>query len=340
MPAGPTSPPIPVPTIREKPAAAETPIRLAPVTMAPTLQPTLRADTTAWDDIRKAAPRAAAREAAVHAARSARRHLPSVKTVGLVAAVALALVVGVLVFRPKHAALGFSHHQGAMARKEIDPYVIDLAPFAAGGCDAAYDQYLERARERVVSEETMACLLRLEQGGLVDAYLQNVQIEDPELTVFDRKRRNAVSLMVGLGEPAVPELCRWLAGGSDAGQWVASRALAARGGPAATDCLVNNAKNANDPGARAAALGGVGLMMARSSIPPVVAADTVKAATQDPDPGVQQAAVAAVAMLDFEHADPVLAAMESGATPDAAAAARAMRERLTRYRRLNPDLPY
>jgi hypothetical protein len=55
---------------------------------------------------------------------------------------------------------------------------------------------------------------------------------------------------------------------------------------------------------------------------------------------VQQAAVAAVAMLDFEHGDPILAAMEKEAPPEGAAAAHAMRERLTRYRRLNPDLPY
>jgi hypothetical protein len=121
---------------------------------------------------------------------------------------------------------------------------------------------------------------------------------------------------------------------------VASRALAARGGAAATECLVNNAGNAQDPGARAAALGSLRLLMARSAIPPQAAADAVKAASQDPDPRVQQAAVAAAAMLDFEHADPVLAAMETGAAPEAAAAAHDMRERLSRYRRLNPDLPY
>jgi hypothetical protein len=192
----------------------------------------------------------------------------------------------------------------------------------------------------VVSEETLACLLELQQPGLADAYLENASIDDPELTVFDRKRRNAVSLMVGLGEAAVPDLCRWLAGGSDAGQWVASRALAARGGEAASDCILNNAKTAADPGARAAALGGLRLMMARGSVPAAAASDTVKAAAQDPDPRVQQAAVAAAALLDFEHADPVLAAMETDGTPEGAAAAHAMRERLSRYKRLNPDLPY
>jgi len=307
--------------------------------MAPTQQRTLRAETTAWDDIRKAAPRAAAREAAVHAARSARRALPSIKTVGLVAAVVLAVGVGILVFRPRHADLGFSTHQSKLARKEIDPYVIDLAPFAKD-CGGTYDQYLERAGARVVSEEIIGCLVKLEQPGLVDAYLQNVSIEDPELTIFDRKRRNAVSLMVALGEPAVPDLCQWLAGGSEAGQWVASRALAAHAGSAAMDCLVNNAKTATDPGARVAALGGIRLMMGRASIPSDVASDTAKAGATDPDPRVQQAAVATVAMLDFEHADPILAAMEKDGTPEGAATAHAMRERLARYRRLNPDLPY
>jgi len=50
--------------------------------------------------------------------------------------------------------------------------------------------------------------------------------------------------------------------------------------------------------------------------------------------------VTALAMLDFDHADLALAAMETSATPEGAAAAKAMRERLTRYRKLNPDLPY
>ena len=327
------------PTIRQGPApAADAPLRLKPVTMAPTLQP-MRADTTAWDDIRKAAPRAAAREAAVQAARTARRALPSVKTVGLVAAVAIALVVGVLVFRPRHASLGLSHHQVAFARKEINPYVVNLAPFASG-CTDGYDQYLERARARVVSEETLACLLQLQQPGLVDSYLETVSIEDSELTIFDRKRRNAVSLMVGLGEAAIPDLCRWVAGGSEAGHWVASRALAANGSPAAADCLVNAAQQASDPSGRAAALEGLRLMMARDSIATDKALDAITAGAQDPDPRVQQAAVTALAMLDFDHADPALAAMETSATPEGAAAAKAMRERLTRYRKLNPDLPY
>jgi hypothetical protein len=149
-----------------------------------------------------------------------------------------------------------------------------------------------------------------------------------------------VSLMVGLGEPAVPDLCRWLASGIEAGQWVASRALAASGSGAAADCLVNAVQQAADPSSRATALGGLRLMLARKSISPAAALDAIKAATQDPDPRVQEAAVTAVAILDFDHADALLAAMETQASPEAAAAAKALRERLTRYKRLNPDLPY
>jgi hypothetical protein len=259
-----------------------------------------------------------------------------------VAAVAAALAIGVLVFRPRHEELGFSRHQSVLARKEIDPYVMDLTSFAgAGVCDSAnYEEYLERSRERVVAEEPLACLIRLQRPGLVDAYLETVQIDDPELTIFDRKRRNAVSLMFGLGETAVPDLCRWVSGDSAPAQWVASRALAARGGTAVVDCLVNAALHAAEPSSRAAALGGLRILMGRASIAPAMAFDTVKAATQDPDATVQQAAVAAAAMFDFEHGDPVLAAMEKDATPEAAATAHGMRERLLRYRKLNPDLPY
>jgi WD40 repeat protein/serine/threonine protein kinase len=339
--SSPTAPTVPIGLPKTGPTigpSTDAPIRLKPVTMAPTLRP-VRADTTAWDDIRKAAPRAAAREAAVQAARSARRALPSAKTVGLVAAVALALVVGIVVFRPRHASLGVSRHQTDLALKEINPYVVDLAPFASG-CADGYEQYLERSRARVVSEETLACLLQAQQPGLVDTYLETVSIEDSELTIFTRKRRNAVSLMVGLGGSAIPDLCRWVAGGSDAGRWVASRALAADGSEAAADCLINVAQQATDPSGRAAALEGLRLMLARKSLKADKALDAITAGTQDTDPRVQQAAVKVLAMLDFDHADPLLAAMETSATPEGAAAAKAMRERLTRYRKLNPDLPY
>ena len=162
----------------------------------------------------------------------------------------------------------------------------------------------------------------------------------PSARDIDRKRRNAVSLMVGLGESAVPDLCRWVAGGSDAGRWVASRALAAGGSSAAADCLINAAGQATDPSGRAAALEGLRLMLARESLSAEKALDAITAGAHDTDPGVQQAAVTALAMLDFDHADPALAAMEASATPEGAAAAKAMRARLTRYRKLNPDLPY
>jgi hypothetical protein len=146
--------------------------------------------------------------------------------------------------------------------------------------------------------------------------------------------------MVALGESAIPDLCRWVGGGSEAGHWVASRALAAGGTSAAADCLVNAAQQASDPSGRAAALEGLRLMMARDSLSADKALEAIRAGARDPDPRVQQAAVTALAMLDFDHADSALAAMETTATPEGASAAKAMRERLTRYRKLNPDLPY
>jgi hypothetical protein len=58
-------------------------------------------------------------------------------------------------------------------------------------------------------------------------------------------------------------------------------------------------------------------------------------AAQDPDPRVQQAAVTALAMLDFDHAEPALAAMETNRHPRRRRRSQGHARTLTRYRKLN-----
>ena len=69
--------------------------------------------TSAWDEIRSAAPAASRRVAAAQAAKRVRRRLPRAQVVLAAAGLVFALGLGVVLFRPRHAGVGFSQHQAS-----------------------------------------------------------------------------------------------------------------------------------------------------------------------------------------------------------------------------------
>jgi HEAT repeat protein len=244
--------------------------------------------------------------------------------------------VGVL--RPRRAELGLSTHQGDAAREELLVDVVNLAA-AAGACPESYDRYLELARERVVSEETLGCLLRDQQPGLPEVYLRDLQLHDPEGMVAVRKRRLAVSFLADLGEPAVTPVCRWLREGDELARRVAVRALAAHGSPGAIDCLAEATAD-TAPEVRASAIDGIRFLVGRGALPVERAWSLIGPLAADPDPRVRVVSVRGLALFDFEHAQQALSRMEKDPAAEVAEAARARLHALRKYRSLNPDLRY
>jgi WD40 repeat protein len=293
--------------------------------------------TSAWDEIRSAAPAATRRVAAAQAARRVRRRLPRKQVVLAAAGLAFAVVLGVVIFRPRRMELGLSGHQVARARQDLTAAKL----FEGAGCseEGGYERYLELAREPVVAEETLACLAKLQRPGVVDAYFAGMQLGDPDPMAANRKRRLAVSFMVGLGEAATNELCRALETGNEEAKWVAARALPIQGNEQGATCVAEHTRHA-DPTVRVAATTGLRLLIGAERIAPGRAFELVKALAGDPDPGVRAEAVNAVAMFDWEHAIPVLDGMQKDADPKVAAAARSMRAALGNYRFMNPDRKY
>ncbi len=298
---------------------------------------TVRAkEARAWEDIQRAAPRVAAREAAVEAARRARRVLPGARAVGLAAVLTAAVVGGVLVLRPHRSVLGLSHHRSEWARHEVD--LVDVRS-AGGACDGSYEEYLDRAKQRVVTEDVIGCLARLAPPGLVEVYLRDVPLEDEEPTIGERKRRNAVSLLVALGESAVPSVCQALRGGREPVRWVAARALGMETSDAATACVVDALSDA-DPAVRGAAVVSLRILVGRGAVPVPRAWELAGVLRADSDARVREAAVSVVALFDYEHAERALAEMEKDADPSVAFAAGSTRVSMKNYHDLNSDLPY
>jgi hypothetical protein len=293
--------------------------------------------TSAWDEIRAAAPAASRRVAAAQAARRVRSRLPAREVVLAVSALVFALVLGVMLFRPRKVVLGLSHHQVARVRQELTPVKL----FEGEGCtdEGGYEHYLELAKASVVSEETLACLTKMQQPGMVDAYVSNLQIEDVDPLVSTRKRRLAVAFLAGLGDSATSELCHALETGNEQAKWVTERALPAQGNPAAVACVSEYTQH-GDPLVRAAAASALRLLIGGEKIAPGRAWELVQPLTQDADARVRLEALNDVAMFDFPHALPAIAAMEKDGDAGVAGAARAMEQTLRNYRFMNPDRPY
>jgi hypothetical protein len=293
--------------------------------------------TSAWDEIRAAAPAAQTRLAAAQAARRVRSRLPAKEVVLALAGLVFALVLGIVLFRPRKVVLGLSHHQVERVREDLTLAKL----FAGAACDdeGGYDHYLELARAPTVAEETLACLTKMQQPGLVDAYLASMQLDDVDPLVATRKRRLAVAFLAGLGEPATADLCHALEAGNEQVKWVTERALPAQGNPTAVACVSDDTQNA-DPLVRVAATRALRLLIGASRIDPTRGWELLQPLTHDPDPRVRVEAINGLAMFDFPHALPALLAMEKDAEPTVASAARVMTQTLRNYRFMNPDRTY
>jgi hypothetical protein len=294
--------------------------------------------TSAWDEIRSAAPVAARRVAAAQAARRVRSRLPPLPVFLAVAALIFALVLGVALFRPRKVEVAFSAHQMLRAQQDVTPAKL----FQGGECadEGGYEHYLELARAPVVGEETLSCLVKLQQPGLVDAYLGTLNFDDPDRLVSERNRRLAIAFMAALGERATNELCHGLETGTDQTRWVAARALPAQGSPAADTCIIDNLQS-QDPAVRAAAATGLRLLIGTKRIAPARAWPLAQSLARDADPRVRAEAIPAVAMFDFKHAIDILTGMgEKDGDAAVAAVAKSTTQTLRNYRFMHPDSTY
>jgi HEAT repeat protein len=257
---------------------------------------------------------------------------------GLAALVVLGVVGVAGLLWPRRVALGLSQHEAKRAREELATDVVALP--AGGDCPAGgYEEYLELARARVASEETLGCLVQHQQPGVVDAFLRDLSFEDSEARVAERRRRSAVSLLAALGDPAVPSVCAWLRSPDTVVRLVAVRALAAVHSPAAFDC-VREAASDPSPAVRASAATGLRLLISQGALDAPGAWALAAPLAADADPGVRQAAVYLLGMFDFDHAMQALAPLEKDGDPAVATLARGWARALRQFKNLNPDLPY
>ena len=166
--------------------------------------------------------------------------------------------------------------------------------------------YLALAREPEVSAVTLMCLAREKDGATAEAYLNGTPIDDPDRDRRDRHFRNAVSLMVALGDAAIDPLCNHLFDSRDDVRHVAAQALAYLSAPRAIACLTS-ALRADGAGTRATAASVLKTLLSREQLPSARAWQLVTRLLADPDPAVR---VEALRLLRFFNSGVALPAAE------------------------------
>jgi predicted Zn finger-like uncharacterized protein len=270
-----------------------------------------------WEEVRKSAPRV-----------SAVRPPPAVGKVvqgipwGRIALgfVALAgIAIGVSSWMKPKIPLRIVPYMAKSVLGEIDP--INLGAFSEP-CDEPRETYLERARAPEVSATTLSCLARTREPGIVTDYLAEAPLSDPGDALREQRlRRNAVSLMLALGEVAVEPLCGLLGDAREPVRKLAAMALALRASPAATACL-KSAIAQGDATARPTAVSALRTLLANGQIRAADGFALVQALLRDQDPAMRTAAVRALLMYNAEFAAPVVSAAGADPEPEVAQAAK------------------
>jgi WD40 repeat protein/serine/threonine protein kinase len=275
-----------------------------------------------WDEVRSAAP-------------PSRIPLPTPRRWPrklVTGAVIAAVVVAVAFFawvrpKPKLRVLRF------MAKDVMAQYdLIELDAFQQP-CEADYRSYLERAWQPEVSAPTLACLAGFRNSGTVGDYLSGAALRDPADGLHGRRLfRNALSLMVGLGEGASGSLVERLSDPDPDVRRLASLALALARRPEATDRL-RRALSDSNPLVREAATMVVPHLLANEQLTAAEGWALLRERARDGEPSVRRAALRAHALFTPELASRAVSESVNDPDADVAATAREMLQAIETIRK-------
>src|SRR5262249_20239690 len=148
---------------------------------------------------------------------------------------------------------------------------------------------------------TLACISRQKSGGTVTSYLAAMPPPDADPERAVRQQRNAVSVMVSVGAPAVEPLCESLADERDEGGRVAARALAVMAWAESVACLTRTLAGGAPP-AREAAGAVIRLMLSGRPLGVAEGFALVQRVLGDPDPAMRALGLQALVMFNGDAA--------------------------------------
>ncbi len=252
---------------------------------------------TQWDDVRKRRLTTVFRKPA-----ATRQPFPW-KKASLVAAALLIVGFSVRAWLGVRPGLHLVQHLVTGLRSEPD--LIQLASFRAACDGGGPGEYLERVRADEVSAPDLACLASFHDPGTVGDYFSTMSLAAEDPLRAKRLYRNAVSLMVGLGEPAVEALCGALGDASNDVRRVASIALSVQDTPGSRACLLRTMTSGGSVPARVSALEALPKLLALGHPGVREGALLVEKLLADREPAVRAAALGTLAILSQDFAKPL-----------------------------------
>jgi WD40 repeat protein/serine/threonine protein kinase len=270
-----------------------------------------------WDEVRRSMPKAAALRPAPVVGRVV-QGLPWRRMVlGFVALLAIAL--GVASWIKPRPSLRVVPYMAKTVLGRLDP--IDLGSFKEP-CSESRDAYRERARAREVSAPTLSCLARTNEPGVVSGYLTEAPLADPDDSLRDQRLlRNAVSLMLGLGDTAVEPLCVLLGDSRERVRRIAGISLARGARPSGLACL-RQALEAGDSISRATAASVLDILLANGEIGSAKGFALVQSLARDADPNIRGLGLRVFVMFNAELAAAAVTPATGDPDPTVAQAAK------------------
>jgi hypothetical protein len=268
-----------------------------------------------WDELRGGAVQAAT---AIPRAAVAVRRIPWGRVV--VATVAAAVVAAGLLswYKPKPR-LRLSPHATKLVRSEVD--LIDVAAFAHGCSPGDADTHFERLVSGNPEAHDVACLATTGSGSTATAVLQDAPLTDPDPLRALRLRRNAASVLVGLGPAAVDALCQRLGDARDEVRDLAALSLGFADTPEARACEME-ALARGTPEARAAAAAALRRQIARGRVSAEDAWGIVTGLLVDAEASARIAGLGLLPLFAADVAEPKARPLADDPEPAVAGAAR------------------
>jgi hypothetical protein len=267
--------------------------------------------TTLREDLRRAAP------LAVPALPRAARRLPWRRiAVGLGLAVAVA--VSWRAWRGPSPGDRLSPYMAEAVPRELD--LIDLEPFGGDCSPGDYERHLERMHAGNPDARDVACLAAQGGPGVVGDVLDAAPLDSPDALTARRLRRNAASVLAGLGGDAVAAVCERLADDREEARTVATMALGVLDDAGVNGCL-RDALAEGGPAAGAAAVA-LRQRVTRGLLPADEAWALTASLLASADPESRRAGLLLAPVFSGALAEPAVRPLLDDPDPDVAAAAR------------------
>jgi WD40 repeat protein len=277
-----------------------------------------------WSELRRTVP-----VPTLPRARGAARRVPWGRlALGVAAAVLVA--VGVASWYRPRPRLALSPYGMKTTRAEED--LIEVGRFQQGCDPGATEAHLAALVGGNPEARDVACLAATGSAGVVGAALDQVPLTDPEALKAHRLRRNAASLLVGLGPAAVEPLCARLGDVRTDVRSLAAFALGVTEAPAAASC-VRDTLATGSPDARVAAASALPHLLAHGRVGVDEGWTLVEGLLRDSNPAVRTAGLRLLHLFSATFAEPAAQALAedpdtavAGAAKEALAAIRGVRK--------------